>query len=85
MTVMASSVLLMGLFYCASVVLYRLYFHPLSKFPGSKLAAATKWYEFYFDIICGQGGRFMFEIDRMHDYYGSCLKCKIEEETKAKP
>jgi hypothetical protein len=51
-----------------AIVTRRLYFSPLSKFPGPKLAAATLWYEFYFNII--RGGRFMWEIKRMHEKYG---------------
>lgn len=49
-------------------VIRRLYFSPLSKFPGPKLAAATLWYEFYFNIV--SGGKFMWEIERMHKKYG---------------
>ena len=58
------------LLYSITLVIYRLTIHPLAKFPGSKIAAATRWYEFYHDIIKGQGGQFALEIDRMHDAYG---------------
>lgn len=50
------------------LVIYRLYFSPLAKFPGSKLAAATGWYEFYFDYR--YNGKYVFEIERMHKKYG---------------
>lgn len=50
------------------LVLYRVYISPLSKFPGPKLAAATLWYEFYFDVL--KRGKFAWEIQRMHELYG---------------
>lgn len=54
--------------YCLFGVFYRLYFHPLAKFPGPRLAAATLWYEFYYD--CLLFGQYTFKIGRMHEKYG---------------
>lgn len=54
--------------YNSLIIFYNLYFHPLSKFPGPKLAACSHLYEFYFDII--KNGMFMQEIARMHEVYG---------------
>jgi hypothetical protein len=33
--------------------------------------AATKWYEFYKDVLKGAGGTFAFEIEEMHKVYGN--------------
>jgi len=49
-------------------VVYRLYFHPLSKFPGPRLAAATLWYEAYYDVI--KQGQYTFKIKELHKQYG---------------
>ena len=55
--------------YLLSGGVYRLYFHPLAKFPGPKLAALTGWYEFYHDII--HKGMFIWKIQELHDQYGT--------------
>lgn len=57
--------------YVILLAIYRLYFHPLAKFPGPKLAAITHLYEFYFNII--KDGMFIWEIQRMHEQYGMGL------------
>lgn len=51
-----------------SVVVYRLYFHPLAGFPGPKLAAITLWYETYHDVWLR--GKYVFKIKEMHKKYG---------------
>ena len=55
--------------YISGLYIYRAYFDSLSKFPGPKLAAATLWYEFYYDVV--KKGQYTFEIGRMHERYGT--------------
>ena len=55
---------------------YRLYFSPLAKFPGPKLAALTLWYEFYYDVV--KRGRFTWKIAELHNQYGEHQNlCKL--------
>jgi len=54
--------------YLVTLVIYRLYFHPLAKFPGPKLTAVTSFYEFYYDVF--KRGKFMWQIEAMHEKYG---------------
>ena len=59
---------------CASIVfviglwIYRAFFDSLSHFPGPKLAAASMWYEIYYDVV--KKGQYTWEIARMHEKYG---------------
>ncbi|OQE21558.1 hypothetical protein PENFLA_c014G03393 [Penicillium flavigenum] len=71
--------LLLGILlaYKGTQIIYRLYFSPLAKFPGPRLAAATSLYEFYFDVI--RDGQFMFELNRLHDKYGPILRINPHE------
>lgn len=64
----AVAVLGLSAFYVVSLVIQRLFFSPIAKFPGPKLAAATSWYELYYDVI--HKGKYLFEIEKMHDLYG---------------
>ncbi|EXJ84137.1 hypothetical protein A1O3_04804 [Capronia epimyces CBS 606.96] len=70
-------VLALGLAYAACLTLYRLLFHPLARFPGPKLAAATLWYEFYYDVV--KRGQFTFKIKELHDKYGPIIRINPHE------
>ncbi|KAI0515411.1 cytochrome P450 [Xylaria bambusicola] len=60
------------LIFAASLSIYRLYFSPLSRIPGPKLAALTYWYEFYFDGWLG--GKYIFKIKEFHEKYGPIVR-----------
>jgi hypothetical protein len=55
--------------YLTYLILHRLFLSPLAQFPGPKIAAATGWYEFYFDYF--HNGAYIFEIERLHRVYGA--------------
>lgn len=54
--------------YLGSLAFYRLFLDPLAKFPGPKLAALTRWYEGYYDVI--RNGQYTFKIAELHKTYG---------------
>ncbi|KAF3763269.1 cytochrome P450 [Cryphonectria parasitica EP155] len=58
--------------YLASLTIYRLFLHPLARFPGPKLAAITRWYEGYYDVV--QNGQYTFKIKELHKQYGPIIR-----------
>lgn len=64
----ASSLYLLHL---AVTAIYNIWFHPLAKFPGPKIAVIGPWYEFYHDVI--RDGRYLWKIEKMHEIYGKYL------------
>ncbi|GMG12485.1 unnamed protein product [Aspergillus oryzae] len=65
-----------GLFWITRIF-YRLYFHPLAKIPGPKLAAASHLLEFYYDVILG--GKFLFQVEKMHQNIGPIVRINPKE------
>ncbi|CAK7235054.1 hypothetical protein SBRCBS47491_009159 [Sporothrix bragantina] len=58
--------------YLAGRSVYRLYFHPLAKVPGPRLAALTTWYCAYYDVYLG--GQYLWAIRDMHAQYGPVVR-----------
>ena len=67
--------------YSVGLIVYRLYLSPLAAFPGPRLAAATQYYETYYDVISGGGGNFTRRIKKIHETYGmfATSVIKVEE------
>lgn len=61
------------LLYGTILCLYRITLHPLAHFPGPKLAAATFWYEFYYDLFPHKL-RYLWQIEKLHEKYGPIVR-----------
>jgi hypothetical protein len=72
--ILASTVPLIALFsalyaaYLIGLGVFRLYLSPIANFPGPKLAALTRWYEFYYEVVLR--GKFSDHITDLHRAYG---------------
>lgn len=63
--------------YLLGLVIYRLFFHPLAKFPGPKYAALSRWHEFYYEVV--KKGQFTFVIQEYHKKYGPIVRIVPDE------
>ncbi|KAI8623119.1 cytochrome P450 family protein [Xylariaceae sp. FL1651] len=61
-----------GSLYVLGLVVHRLFISPIAGFPGPKLAAATSWYELYYDVV--KKGTYLFQIEKMHEKYGPIVR-----------
>ncbi|KAL9123390.1 MAG: hypothetical protein Q9187_000072 [Circinaria calcarea] len=79
-------ILLLGslfLLYLLGLALYRLFFHPLARFPGPRLAATTRYYELYYDVL--KGGMYIWKVKEMHQQYGKRILPMALSTSSAKP
>ncbi|KIA75656.1 hypothetical protein HK57_00589 [Aspergillus ustus] len=66
-----------SILYTLILTIYRLYLSPVSHIPGPKLAAATWWYQFYYDVI--QQGTYMQKMQSLHAEYGPVIRINPSE------
>jgi hypothetical protein len=59
------------------LVLSRLVFHPLAKYPGPKLAGLTSLYEDSYEVYGDANYDYIWRIKRLHDRYGGPTKPAI--------
>lgn len=59
-----------ALIYLLTLIIYRLYFHPLSSFPGPFPARITRWYDVYHAYRGDKHINFL----RLHEKYGTVVR-----------
>ena len=61
--------------YVAAIVIYRVWLHPLSKYPGPKIAAATRFWWARQQL----GGRFPLLVHELHLRHGEIVRIAPNE------
>ncbi|KAF2757488.1 trichodiene oxygenase [Pseudovirgaria hyperparasitica] len=59
-------------FYFIALAFYRLFLDPLSRIPGPKIAAITRYYEAYYDVV--KKGQYTFKLRELHAKYGPIVR-----------
>ncbi|KAL4979754.1 putative benzoate 4-monooxygenase cytochrome P450 [Aspergillus desertorum] len=69
--------LAVSLVYFTSLIIYRLCLHPLAHIPGPPLARITFLFEWYYDLLLG--GRFRYQLKRLHEKYGPVIRINPDQ------
>ncbi|KAF9535115.1 cytochrome P450 [Crepidotus variabilis] len=77
LAVLLAFLLAILLLHAVYVAFARLFFHPLSDFPGPRLAAVTSLYRTYFDVV--QGGEFLQHVLMLHEVHGPVVRVAPNE------
>lgn len=56
--------------------IYNVFWHPLARFPGPRLAAATSLYKAWIDCVAKSS--FVHTLERLHAQYGECIPVNSE-------
>lgn len=64
-------VMLAGVVATIIKIIRNIFFHPLSCFPGPRLAASSTWWSAYQQVIMGRSMHHICE--RLHEQYGKCI------------
>lgn len=66
--VIFAGILLLVVSLGVTLAIRQIFYHPLSKFPGPRLAALTPLYKTYYEVF--RGGELLRRIQELHNMHG---------------